>query len=113
MNHCRRSTKLAKGVFMLRFVIKRTVHNEDIAYHSEGLKTVDMEIPELEKLLDSGGCGNGGYEQSQLVGVEILPASNNSFNLKTGKLECHCESCTGNGGGYCLFGGCANIPVSG
>ena len=61
---------------MLRFVIKRTIHNEDMAYHSEGFKTIDIDVPELELILSSGGSGNGGYDESRLVGIEILPSSN-------------------------------------
>jgi hypothetical protein len=66
---------------MLRFVIKRIVHRDDVPYHTEVFETVDIDLPAIENLLTRGGFGNDGYDESHLVGVEILPASNNCFNL--------------------------------
>lgn len=63
---------------MLRFIIKRIVHHEDGPYHAEFFETVDIDLPILESLLTRGGGGDGGYDESHLVGVEVLPASNNS-----------------------------------
>lgn len=37
--------------------------------------TLDVELPALEALLTSGGCGDGSYSHVQLVGCEILPCS--------------------------------------
>jgi hypothetical protein len=57
---------------MLRFVIKRTIHHEDMQYHTEMLQTIDLDLPEIEYILTRGGSGNGGFDESQLVGVEVL-----------------------------------------
>ena len=57
---------------MLRIILKRICHNEDLQIHDEALFTVDIEQPEIEALLRSGGCGNGGYERTRVIGVEVL-----------------------------------------
>ena len=35
--------------------------------------TIDFDVPELQKKLDTGGNGENGYDLIHLVGVEIIP----------------------------------------
>lgn len=57
---------------MLRFIIQRIEVDANIGMRSEDYKTVDIDIPELEKILVAGGRGPAGFEMFRLAGVEIL-----------------------------------------
>lgn len=57
---------------MIRFIVQR--HEQD---HNSGLErhdfvTVDVSVPELERLLRQGGRGEMGFENWQLLGAELL-----------------------------------------
>jgi hypothetical protein len=57
---------------MIRFIVE--CHEQD---HNSGLerrtfKTVDADVPELERLLRCGGRGEMGFEVWQLRGAEVL-----------------------------------------
>jgi hypothetical protein len=67
---------------MLRFILKNTVHNESLEFHSSRLVTVDVECPEIEKRLTDGGCGPDGYDMTELVGVEVLPYEDTSHETR-------------------------------
>lgn len=58
---------------MLRFIIKR---NFQASYgpEMEGYETVDIDVPELERILLGGGMASGGpgHDIRNLEGVEIL-----------------------------------------
>lgn len=60
---------------MLRFILKRRMDNsyDAVTQHYE---TVDIDAPVLQALLQRGGQGKGGpgYDITELVGVEVLPA---------------------------------------
>lgn len=57
---------------MLRFVIERHEMDFNSGMDLRDLKTVDVDIPQLEELLRRGGRGEMGFESWQLRGVEIL-----------------------------------------
>lgn len=56
---------------MLRFIIKNKKKTRSGAL-CEHFYTIDLDIPELEKALDSGGLSETEYEVHSLVGVEIV-----------------------------------------
>lgn len=56
---------------MLRFILKQERYDSHINFHTEAMFTVDIDVPELEEILTSGGSGEQGYSQTYLVGVEI------------------------------------------
>jgi hypothetical protein len=57
---------------MLRFILKRTYHNEIVEEHLVEHKTLDIDVPNLEKILLSGGSGEGGYDYTVLLGIEVI-----------------------------------------
>ena len=57
---------------MLRVILKTVVHNEDLQLHDEGFHTLDINQQDLENILLKGGYGNGGYERTRVVGVEVI-----------------------------------------
>ncbi|MBT2299205.1 hypothetical protein J7E70_01885 [Variovorax paradoxus] len=61
---------------MLRFIIKQRMDNSYDCV-TERLVTLDVDVPELERVLAGGmqGKGGPGYDVRELVGVEILPAT--------------------------------------
>lgn len=56
----------------LRFIIKRRAQDPHTGLRSSGHQTIDLEVPELEALLTSGGQGPAGYDVCELAGVEVL-----------------------------------------
>ena len=60
---------------MIRIILKTISHNEDLQFHDEGYCTLDINNQELEKILTSGGWGNGGYERTRVIGAEIISKS--------------------------------------
>lgn len=57
---------------MLRFILKRTIRdNISGGYESEAFVTVDVNVPEVERLLCRGGYGENGFDATRLIGVEI------------------------------------------
>jgi len=67
---------------MLRILLKTICHNEDLQLHDESFHTLDIENQELEKILLRGGCGNGGYEMTRVIGIEVIKLIDN--NSSTG-----------------------------
>lgn len=57
---------------MLRFILKRETNNENIGYCGTGYDTILLDVPELETLLTRGGCGEGGFDETTLIGVEVV-----------------------------------------
>lgn len=57
---------------MLRFIIQTKFKDGHTGCEVTSFETIDIDAPDLEKLLDRGGNGNGGYLVSSLAGVEIL-----------------------------------------
>ena len=66
---------------MLRIILKTVYHNEDLQIHDEVFKTLDIENKSLERMLIQGGCGNGGYEKTSFVGVEVIETDRWLFHL--------------------------------
>lgn len=58
---------------MLRFIIKSRWSDGISGAEGECLKTIDIDVPELQDALTIGGYGQAGYDIASLVGVEILP----------------------------------------
>lgn len=58
---------------MLRFMLEKTTRDQ--GYVSTGLYTLDLDVPELEKELRSGGYGAGpngdDFTHSKLIGIEV------------------------------------------
>jgi len=57
---------------MIRILLKTIYHNDDMQIHDESYSTMDIENNNLEKRLLAGGHGNGGYERTRVIGVEII-----------------------------------------
>ena len=57
---------------MLRFIIKRDVKDGCNGLTTSGFETVDIDVPELERILLGGGFSERGYDCRELAGVEIL-----------------------------------------
>ena len=56
---------------MLRFIISRKHRDTVSGAEWSGMETIDVECPTLEGALKRGGYGEGGYDISQLIGVEM------------------------------------------
>jgi hypothetical protein len=56
---------------MIRFIIEHDTCNLTTDYRHKELQTIDIDIPELEKILSPGGIGDG-WSLSRLVGVEVI-----------------------------------------
>ncbi len=63
---------------MLRFILSKETRNQ--GYVGKDLCTLDVDCPQLEKILRSGGYGAGpdgdDFEHTILVGVEVLHGGN-------------------------------------
>lgn len=56
---------------MLRFIIKSEWRDGYNGSTGEDLSTLDIDLPELEKILSSGGFSETSYQRCSLVGVEV------------------------------------------
>jgi hypothetical protein len=56
---------------MIRFILKRHLYDNHSRMESEEFRTIDIDVPELQKILLSGGFGLEGHDRTELVGVEI------------------------------------------
>lgn len=56
---------------MLRFIIKHKSKDSASGAEYETHSTLDQEVPELERLLRSGGYGEQGYLVNSVQGIEI------------------------------------------
>ena len=59
---------------MLRFIIKREFRPMHCGIVMSSMETIDIDVPELEKILCGGGYGPDGHDVRELAGVEIIPA---------------------------------------
>lgn len=62
---------------MLRFILVTNGYNPLENHSWSEHWTIDGDLQALERALTSGGHGNGGYERTSLVGVEILSKEKN------------------------------------
>lgn len=58
---------------MLRFIIKNKWRDGTSRAEGEDLRTLDIDVPELQDALTVGGYGESGYDMASLLGVEVLP----------------------------------------
>lgn len=59
--------------WMLRFILRRD--GMDVNGHQwEGYETLTLDVPELAAALHRGGFGDGCWDQTHLIGVEVLAA---------------------------------------
>lgn len=59
---------------MIRFILKRKTQDTYNGMQGESYETILLDVPELEALLIRGGCGEQGYDQTDLLGAEIVVA---------------------------------------
>ena len=61
---------------MIRVILKRSTLDTTFEQYPDRVdtfRTIDIECPEIEAALKSGGCGPRGFDQTQLVGIEVIP----------------------------------------
>lgn len=58
---------------MLRFIIRRKINDRHSGLQSEGLETLDVDCPDLERVLCGGGQDQEAYDYREVAGVEVLP----------------------------------------
>jgi len=56
----------------IRVILKRTIFDANVNSLSEDFITKDVELPEIEALLLSGGRGETGFDKTDFVGIEII-----------------------------------------
>jgi hypothetical protein len=56
---------------MLRFIIKREIKDGYNGLVDSGFETVDIDVPELERILTGGGFSEHSYDHRALAGVEV------------------------------------------
>lgn len=57
---------------MIRFILRTKKRDAVSGYEGEALRTLDVEVPQLEQELSVGGYGEMGYHRCILIGVELL-----------------------------------------
>jgi len=60
---------------VLRFILRNHRLDSANGLRTDGFFTLDLEVPELERVLIDGGCGESGYDYSEFVGCEIIEGS--------------------------------------
>ena len=65
----------------LRAIIRRRVRDASSGAEMESFETVDFAAPVLDRVLRSGGYGEG-YDIPTLIGVELLRPSGDSANAR-------------------------------
>lgn len=58
---------------MIRFILRRRLHNTSSDLDVDELYTMDAVVPDLESTLSQGGFGPSGYEMHSIAGFEIHP----------------------------------------
>lgn len=57
---------------MLRFILRNKRRDSCNGLETDGLYTLDIDVPELEAALCRGGSGESGYDYHELEGVEVV-----------------------------------------
>jgi len=57
---------------MIRFILQTSYRYEASGMEGQDFHTLDLEVPELEKQLTSGGFGETGYQRTELRGAEVI-----------------------------------------
>lgn len=60
---------------MIRFIVERHEQDHYAGIDDKDFYTLDIDVPNLEKMLRQGGRGEGGFEKWKLIGVELLEGS--------------------------------------
>ena len=60
---------------MLRVILRHSVRDQFSGASWVEYQTMDIEIPELEARLRSGGLGDSGYDITQVFAVEVRDTS--------------------------------------
>lgn len=63
---------------MIRFIIKRRQRWRDERETFQDWETLDLDIPELERILRQGGYGIDAYDRYDVEGVTVLDSENNN-----------------------------------
>ena len=58
---------------MLRIIIQRKMLDRYSGLATDELETLDIDCPELERVLTGGGFSEGHYDYRKAIGVEVLP----------------------------------------
>ena len=58
---------------MIRFIVECHKSDFNSGLERRDYVTVDVGVPELERLLSKGGRGDMGFESWRLLGAEVLP----------------------------------------
>ena len=61
---------------MIRFILKNRFKDPYCSEVIETIKTIDVDIPELESQLKKGGIQPDQFDLTDLIGVEVLKTSN-------------------------------------
>ena len=56
---------------MLRIILKREQYDAHSGCREQNFITIDVEAPEVERALSSGGFGESGYDVTHIIGVEV------------------------------------------
>ena len=57
---------------MIRFIIKRHYRAAFTGVSTQDFETVEIDVPELERILTGGGYSEDGHDIRELAGVEIV-----------------------------------------
>lgn len=60
---------------MIRFIVKRKFKGDPYAAGHDTFETFFADVPILEEALTRGGVSQNGYDVTELVGVEIIRAT--------------------------------------
>lgn len=61
-----------EGASVIRFIIRRQWRDKYSGCGSDGFETIDIDVPELERILTDGGYGEGHFDMRSLAGAEVL-----------------------------------------
>ena len=60
---------------MIRFILIRRWKDQNTGLETNTPYTLDVDLPLLERLLQGGGISETGYDYTELLGAEVLPAT--------------------------------------
>lgn len=67
---------------MIRFIVRRKFKDNYNGCELDSFETYDIDVPELESVLSSGGSGESGYDVSTLAGIEIIDKFSGEMKAK-------------------------------
>lgn len=72
---------------MLRFIIRRKMHDRFSGLTTDDLETIDADCPDLERVLRGGGSGQEAYDHRSVAGVEVLPDSDGMLQTLADRIK--------------------------